>query len=180
MHGNVPLTGNALEKSELIEEEVFSILKAGEIPEVALHESLYHLTQAQDGPGMELEPEDMERLTDAVISCYRRIILRDLNPENRDRRSYRGLARCVVNVRRLLSFAARGGKEITGLDQEIAHALIGFLTRELDDVTNGRRKSSINCPYDELLWLVGALGISPDVFPHGIESLFPPSLSPEA
>ncbi len=175
MRGNVPLTGNAVEKLELLEEEVFLILNAGEIPEVAFHGSLYYLTQALDGPRMELEPEDRERLTDAVVSCYRRIILRDLTPENRDRRAYRGLARCAVNVRRLLSFAAREGKDVSGLNREIAHALIGFLTREWDDVINGRRKSSINCPYEELLWLVGVLGISLDVLPHGIASLFPPS-----
>lgn len=174
MHGNDPLIGKSAKRQELVEEEAFMISRSGEIPEVAFHGSLYHLTEAPDGPHIELDPEDIERLTDAVISCYRRIILRDLTAENRDKRLYRGLARCAVNVRRLLSFAARHGKDVSGLKREFADALVRFLTREWEEVSTGRRTPSINCPYDELLGLSEAIGISHSDFPDGIAPICPP------
>ena len=80
-----------IDKKSLTAEEVFVVLHSGEIPEVTFHESLYYLTEDAEGPGLQTKNDDVFPLKQAVVKRYRVIILRDLDPGNRDKRIYRGL-----------------------------------------------------------------------------------------
>ena len=85
------------DKKTYIAEEAFVVLHSGEIPEVTYHESIYYLTEDVEGPGLQLNIDDVFPLKQAVIKRYRAIILRDIDPGNRDKGLYRGMARCVAN-----------------------------------------------------------------------------------
>jgi hypothetical protein len=148
-----------------IAEEVFMIEHSGEIPEVALHSSLYYLTEDPDGPALKLGDEDMDVLKQAVVRRYRTIIKRDLNPQNRDKRMYRGLARCSVNWQRLVKFCLREKIDFEPYQDETAEALQAFLEQELADVQSGNRSSCINCCSGEVKNLAGLLNLSPADFP---------------
>ena len=161
------------DKKVRIEEETFIVRHAGEIPEVAYHGSLYYLTEDPAGPGIQLEQEETILLRQAVIERYREIILRDLEPENRDKRIYRGLARCLANWQRLLKFCGREKMDFQGIQGEAAIALQEFLNNEIDDVLNGNRSSCINCSAKEIETLVNSLGISVVDLPEGWQELCP-------
>ena len=161
------------DKKALLEEELFIVRHAGEIPEVAYHGSLHYLTEDPAGPGIQLEQEETILLRQAVIERYREIILRDLEPENRDKRIYRGLARCLANWQRLLKFCAREKMDFQGIQGEAATALQEFLNNEIDDVLNGNRSSCINCSAKEIETLVNSLGISVVDLPEGWQELCP-------
>ena len=134
------------EKIAVLEEEALIIRHAGEIPEVAFHGSLYYLSEDPAGPGLRLTAADLEPLQAAVLARYREIMRRDLDPANRDRRLYRGLARCIANWRRLDTFRQRQNlSPDPELRTEIGALLKDFLTREHADVTCGQRRSCINC-----------------------------------
>ena len=162
-----------IDKNSHIEEEAFVIKHSGEIPEVTLHESLYYLTQDPEGPGLSLNGKDILPLKLAVVGRYRTIILRDLEPKNRDERSYRGLARCAANWQRLLKFCRREGLDSAAIRDETAAALQNFLQKELSDVQSGGRSSCLNCPYMEIERLVKDLGLAPDSLPDGWQDLCP-------
>lgn len=159
------------DKDTYIAEEVFVVLHSGEIPEVTLHESLYHLTEDPDGPCLKLHNKDVLPLKRAVIKRYRAIILRDLDPENRDKRIYRGLARCAANWQRLLNFCTRENMDFQEIRIEAAQALKEFLAVEVADVQRGRRCSCINCTYKDIETLVNSLGLSVDDLPAGLQDL---------
>ena len=55
-----------LDKKAYIAEEAFMVLHSGEIPEIALHSSLYYLTEDPDGPGLELNADEILPLKQAV------------------------------------------------------------------------------------------------------------------
>ena len=160
-------------KEAYIAEEVFVVLHSGEIPEVTLHDSLYYLTEDPDGPGLELEAGDMLPLKQAVVKRYREIILRDLDPKNRDKRIYRGLARCAANWQRLLKFCTRENQDLAALRTETAEALLNFLQQELFEVQSKKRFSSINCSEAEVSRLAISLDIVPDDMPLGWQGLCP-------
>jgi hypothetical protein len=169
---NPPLTSTDI--NAMLEEEAFMILHSGEIPEIAYHSAIYYLTEDPDGPGVSLEEigeEGIECLKAAVVARYRLIILRDINPANRDKRIYRGVQRAAVNWRRLKSFAAREAVEIGQIRLEVASALDSFLAQELTDVSSGRRESSINCTDDILFGFIAEVGLSTSNLPHGIGRL---------
>lgn len=156
-----------MDKKKYIEEEAFVVLHSGEIPEVTLHESLYHLTEDPDGPGLILEERDALPLKEAVVQRYRAIILRDLNPANRDKRIYRGLARCVANWQRLYKFCSRENINFAAMRSETAVALQNFLQQEIKDVQAGKRSSCINCSDIEIESLAEHLSLSPADLPDG-------------
>ena len=164
------MTGDAL-KNKDIEEEAFLILHSGEIPEIAYHGSIYYLVQDQDGPCYTLTRQDLAPLREAVIMRYRKIILRDLKPANRDRRIYRGLARSIVNWKRLCAFADREGMDTEKIREEVAEALIHFLRVEERDVSLSRRHPCINCSARDLISFCRVLGISSRDLPEGIEGI---------
>ncbi|MDA8163785.1 MAG: hypothetical protein M0017_01945 [Desulfobacteraceae bacterium] len=155
------------EKEFLLEEEKLLVRNSGEIPEVALHGSLYYLTADPEGPGVELGPGDVAALGEQVIARYLEIIHRDLDPGNRDKSIYRGLARAAVNWQRLARFCRKANRDEGEFRAECAAALRGFLTREAADVRAGHRRSCINCPAETLAELAAALGLVPAELPAG-------------
>jgi hypothetical protein len=161
------------DKEPLIAEEAFVVQHSGEIPEVTYHESLYYLTEDEGGPCLILEPEDIIPLKQAVVKRYRAIILRDIDPENRDKGIYRGLARCSANWQRLEKFCAREELDFHGIQNEAAAALQEFLINEINEVVNGNRSSCINCSAKEIETLVHALGLSMVDLPEGWQELCP-------
>jgi len=160
-----------LDIERYIAEETFIVEHAGEIPEVAYHGSLYYLTEDPEGPGLKIDTDDTVSLKQAVVSRYRTIILRDLDPRNRDKRMYRGLARCAVNWQRLVKFCISEKVTYEEILAETADRLREFLHREAADVRSGTRSSSINCSAREIESLAESLGLSPEDLPEGWQEL---------
>ena len=165
---------NDSDKKTFIGEEVFLIEHSGEIPEVALHGGLYYLTEDPEGPGLVLDDADILPMKQAAAKRYRAIILRDLDPENREKGVYRGLARCAANWRRLAKFCANEGLDIRAVRSEAAKALKEFVANEAAERERGARVSSINCSPEELAALVLSLGLSMDDLPAGWQDMCPP------
>lgn len=163
----------AADREKQIAEEVFLIEHSGEIPEVAFYSSLYFLTEDNDGPGFSLLANEILLLKNAVVRRYRTIIARDLEPGNRDKRSYRGLARCSVNWQRLFRFCVRENIAVETIRTDTAKALKSFLQREAADVLSCKRASSLNCPAQEIENLADALGLGPADLPAGWQELCP-------
>jgi len=139
------------ERTELLAEETLIIRHSGEIPEIAFHGSLYYLRHDPQGPGLDLTTEEIELLRQEVLARYRKIILRDLDPQNRDKSLYRGLKRCICNWERLEKFCRRQSLPVgEALRLEVARALAFFLSQEESEVRAGLRSSSINCDPQEL------------------------------
>lgn len=160
-----------IDKRTLLEEEILIVRHSGEIPEVAMHGSLYYLTEDPEGPGIVLDEEDLGPLKEAVVERYREIILRDLTPENRDKGLYRGLARCVANWQRMNKFCRQEKKDMGYIQAETAAALKEFIHRELADVKSGRRTSCVNCSITDFEYLLAELRLTPDVLPPGWQFL---------
>ena len=168
---NNPISMSSQKKEVLILEEAFVVQHSGEIPEVTLYESLYHLTEDSDGPCFILEANDILPLKQAVINRYRVIILRDLNLGNRDKGLYRGLARCSANWQRFLKFCSREKMDFSEIRNEALDALKEFLDNEVEDVQSGRRSSCINCCQAEIKELALSLGLSVGDLPEGWQEL---------
>ena len=162
-----------LDKETYIEEETFIVLHSGEIPEVTFHSSLYYLTKDPDGPCLELNGDDILPLKQAVVKRYRAIILRDLEPKNRQKRIYRGLARCAANWQRLLKFCSRESIDYSEIRDETAEALQNFLKQEIVEVESRKRSSCINCSCTEIENLAKSLGLAPGDLPEGWQELCP-------
>jgi hypothetical protein len=152
-------------KKNILSEEAFLILHSGEIPEVAYYGSIHYLTEDPEGPLLDIEPRDLISLEEAVVQRYRTIILRDLTPANRDRGIYRGLKRCAANWKRLVSFSDKRSIDIFSIRQEVIKALKDFLSREIIDISSGKRKTCINCSYSVLTEFAYSLGLSRDDLP---------------
>jgi len=161
------------DKKTYIAEEAFVVLHSGEIPEVTYHESIYYLTEDVEGPGLQLNIDDVFSLKQAVIKRYRAIILRDIDPGNRDKGLYRGMVRCVANWQRLLKFCTREKMDVSVIRVETAEALIKFLCNEFNEVQSGSRSSSINCSQAEIEELAISLGVSLDDLPERWRELCP-------
>ena len=172
-HGRHPLTGDGLtiKDKDLIGEEAFMISKAGELPEVAYHYAIHYLTEDIEGPGIHLDPNDLTPLKKSVANCYKRIILRDLDPENRDKRIYRGLERAAINWDRLSGFALKEKIDLNKIKSELSKALMIFLKRESDDVLSAKRTPSINCSFQTLSGFASQLGLSEDQLPSHIKKI---------
>jgi len=160
-------------KQAHIAEEAFIVETSGEIPEVAMHSSIYYLTEDPDGPALQLDSEDILLLKQAVAKRYRAIILRDLDPGNRDKGIYRGLARCAHNWQRLLKFCAREKIAFGAYRVKTAEALQRFLLQEIADTESGIRTSSINCSSEVVENLAGSLGLAVADLPQGWRMLCP-------
>lgn len=156
-------------REQLIEDEYFQILKAGELPEIAYHSAIYHLTQDPEGPKLELTPEEISRFKCAVVECYKEIIFRDITPENRDKRKYRGLQRAYVNITRLTKFCDRENIKIDDIISEISHKALFFLENEIKDCCSGK-PSCINCSYETLKEFAERLNIL-HLIPEDIQKL---------
>jgi len=165
-----------LDKEALLDEECLIIRTSGEIPEVAFYGSIYYLTSDPAGPQLALADDDICSLAEMVVERYRLIILRDLTPENRRQRIYRGVGRAAVNWQRLRKFCAGRSLSTENLKLELAAALLNFLEQEINEVLLQRlAPSSLNCPPATLALLAGDLGLSPDNLPAGWQALCPPA-----
>ncbi len=154
-----------MSKQDFLYDERLIIQFSGEIPEIAYHGSLYFLMEDPEGPGLELERQDILSLEEMVIERYKVIILRDLNPDNRDKGLYRGLKRSAVNWKRLMNFCRKGEWDVEEFRKETAAALKSFLEREAEDVRNGLRTSCINCRSTTLEKFASKVGLAPTDFP---------------
>lgn len=155
----------------LIEDERLIILHSGEIPEVAYHGSLHHLTEDPNGPLLKKEDIDLTPLKEAVIMRYQTIIFRDLDHKNREKRIYRGLARAIVNYDRLNKFAKLEGMATQHIQNEIKKKTLEFLQQEINEVMKGNRTTCINCSLDELQQFLQEMQIEDKKLLYGIASI---------
>lgn len=161
-----------IEIADYISNEWFVVRHSGELPEVALHSSLHFLTEADEGPKIFLAAEQLRELQEAALERYKEIILRDLQPENRDTTIYRGVKRSIINYRRYRQFCRRQGLEaVTGFMEEVAAALLLFLLAEAEDAGNTTRQPTLNCSFHELHDFAVELGLEPEALPAGLSNL---------
>lgn len=162
------------DKESYLCDEVLILRDSGEIPEIAYHAALYYLSEDQEGPHLTLDARDRARLREPVLERFRGIILRDLDPGNRQKRIYRGVARSKANWQRFKDFCRRQGIEeaVAPMRRETGEALRAFLVRELADVESGNC-SSLNCCLGDLEEFVMELGLVAAELPVGWQRLCP-------
>jgi hypothetical protein len=154
----------------ILDDELLIIRHSGEIPEVALQGSIFFLTGDPQGPGLTLGSEELQQMKGKVVERYLEMIARDLEPENRDKGIYRGLARCIVNWQRMASFCYRENFDLDPLRADTSNSLILFIKNEKKDVGEGK-SSSINCCQTTLNGFANELGIVPRELPTGWQEL---------
>ena len=154
-----------------LDNEWFVVRHSGEIPEIALYAARHYLTEAEDGPRLNLAREHWERLLDAARGRYRDIVLRDLQPANRDTTIYRGVARSIINYRRFESFCRRHDLDMEDFCREVAAELLIFLVTEAAEVARGDRKPCINCTFPQLNEFACSIGLVEDTLPMSIRRL---------
>ena len=159
------------DRNELFEDELLIVRHSGEIPEVALHGSIYFLTEDPVGPEIKLEGKERRELKQMVVERYREIIHRDLNPDNRDKILYRGIARCIDNWQRLDKFCKREKFDHDHMREETREALIDFLSNEVFEVAEKCRCSTVNCTFDELECFVEVIALDCGKLPNGWKNL---------
>ncbi len=147
------------ERWDILEEEVIILQNSGEIPEIALHSTLYYLTQDEQGPQIVLQEEEVEVLQNAADQRYRQIVLRDLDPDNRDLTIYRGVIRSIVNWQRYQDFCRRTGRNSRKFKKDVGKKACDFICREYFDLVQGQRNSSVNCGTTELVEFLNNLDI---------------------
>jgi len=113
----------------------------------------------------------MANLHQAAIVRYEEIILRDLDPANRDLSLFRGIRRANHNWYRYARFCERIHSGVDRLRVQAGQLLIRYLVLEHSEVRAGIRKPSINCTVDALLTFVIALGLETASLPPGWEAL---------
>ena len=163
------------DRNSILEDEVIIVRNSGELPEIALYSSLYYLTEDPQGPGLKLRDDERQVLYDAAFTRAGEIIMRDLDPDNRDLSIYRGVARSIANWQRLHDFGKRMNYNVSGFKATVSRALIDFLCREHDDVAAGLRCSSVNCSSAELLLFCRELGLDSASLPLDWQRLCPGS-----
>lgn len=160
-------------RAQILEDELLIVRHSGEIPEIALNATIYYLQEDPEGPGLTLTDLELRSLQDAALKRCREIVLRDLDPENRDLPLYRGIRRTIYNWHRLQAFLGRIGRRQYDFRAVVRKALLAFLSREAADVATGRRSSCINCSAGELAGFARELGCDPGDFPPGWQQLCP-------
>lgn len=161
------------DRKALLEEELIIVRNSGEIPEIALHASLYFLTEDEEGPRLRLREDELQLLHQAALMRAREIVLRDLDPRNRDLRIYRGVARSLVNWQRLQQFCGRINRNCPGFRETVAQAFLAFLDNEVREVRAGKRVSSVNCSASDLEAYCRELSLELSSLPAGWASLCP-------
>lgn len=161
----------AADREVILADEVLIVRHSGEIPEIALHGSLYYLTEDEDGPQLRLRDHELQSLYDAALTRAREIVLRDLDPASRDLRLYRGVARTIVNWWRLQNLCRRIQRDCPGFRETVTCALLDFFHQEIKDVGAGARFSSVNCSAADLHAFLRDLHVPPTALPTGWQSL---------
>ena len=144
----------------LVEDEWYAVRYSGEIPEVAYHGALFHLTEEHNGPQIELSKDQQDRLLEAVALRYLDITLRDLLPENKDTGGYRGLKRSFINWQRFLLFCERYFIDGEVYRKMIAAALTDLLQHENRLMERGEPGGEFNCSLAELLSFMELVGLN--------------------
>ena len=162
---------NQQERQQILEDELLIVRHSGEIPEIAYHATIHYLTEDPEGPGLTLTDAEVMSLQDGALARAREIVLRDLDPANRDLTIYRGIKRTIYNWQRWQDFLARLGRNDAEFRQEVRGALVAFLAQEKKDVQSGARASSINCTVEELAVIARELGCRDGELPAGWQEL---------
>lgn len=149
----------------LIEDEWYTVRYSGEIPEVAYHGALFHLTEEQDGPRIELQNDHKELLLEAVTQRYLDITLRDLLPENKNTGAYRGIKRSFVNWQRFVLFCKRHDIEGTRHRETIGAAFVECVQHEVGLAEKEKSPAEFNCSFSELHRFAELLGLQPTAIP---------------
>ncbi|MEW5912327.1 MAG: hypothetical protein AB1814_07215 [Thermodesulfobacteriota bacterium] len=124
---------------------------AGEMPEVALAESLHHL-------GQELTEAELDCLRAAAVRAYLKIIERDLEPDNLGQSHFRGLGRAADNLARLAGFLrCLGWPPPAQRWQALVPRLQGYLAAEQVALEAGRPHASASP--DQVRAVAAALGL---------------------
>ncbi len=160
-------------EKELIENEWYMVRHSGEIPEVAFHSALYYLSRDKQGPCLQLENVIVEELKLAARDRFLDIIKRDLDPDNREKTVYRGLARGIVNWSRFKHFCERQQLSWRAFIFETSCMLRSFLEREVAECRGGK-KSCINCSHEDLITFAKELGITPEKLPQDVNEYCDP------
>lgn len=161
------------DRKALLEEELIIVRNSGEIPEIALHSSLFFLTEDEEGPQLRLREDELQALYQAALARAREIVLRDLDPRNRDLRIYRGVARSLVNWQRLQKFCCRINRQCPGFREMVVRELLAFLGNELREVRAGKRTSSVNCSAGDLEAFCRELSLEVSLLPADWAALCP-------
>lgn len=159
------------DREYILEEEWLLVRHSGEIPEVALHGTLYYLEEDAEGPKFILSHEEVQHLQQAASARYQEIILRDLDPGNRDLPLFRGIRRANHNWYRFARFCAKESLELESFRIRVGHALTGYLEIELAEVGAGARRPSVNCTAEALRTFAQALDVDAASLPQGWEGL---------
>ena len=126
-------------RSEVIDEADIILLQGGEMPEVAMYESLEQLKRE----GRILVEEELDALRQAVFGRYRDIIFRDLRLENLTESIFRGPKRAWINLGRLISFSEKYGLDYKDLLAEVGGMLVHYLKVEDEAAASGRTYNTL-------------------------------------
>lgn len=160
-----------IDSDSLVEDEWYGVRYSGEIPEVAYHSAVYHLTCDDDGPRLELSARQHRYLVDAVKQRYTDIVLRDLLPANRHTSGYRGLRRSLINWKRFSLFCKQYQLDKEPLKRVVRETLSEFLEYELKENRCDMHRGRLNCTWTELLEYAELLGMGIDHLPAGSQNL---------
>lgn len=145
-----------------LEDEAWLIETSGEMPEVALHESLHHLG--------EVSPAELACLRGAVVRAYLRLLARDLDHANLGQPHFRGLERAWQNWLRLGGFLERmGWNWPEGLILQVRQALAGHLDAESAALAAGRNHATASL--ETVTGLAQALGLDLTPWREALEDL---------
>ena len=156
-----------VDREAILEEEIIILRHSGEIPEIALHSTLYYLEEDVEGPQLTLREEELHLLYDAALARAQEIVLRDLDPANRDQSIYRGPARSIVNWHRLQSFCQRINRTCPGFNETVSQALVIFLQKECEAMDTSDRSTLVNCSVEKIREFCKELCINTDCLPDG-------------
>ena len=165
------MTTTKIDRDALVEDEWYTVRYSGEIPEVAYHSSIYHLTSDDDGPQLELTVQQHNFLIDAVKQRYIDIILRDLLPTNKYTGGYRGVRRSLINWRRFILFCEQYQLDAQPMKLVVGETLSEFLEHELKYNNREDNNNRLNCTWLELLEYVHLLGLETSELPDGSRDL---------
>lgn len=160
-----------IDSDALVEDEWYAVRYSGEIPEVAFHAAIYHLTCDDQGPKLVLSVQQHHYLVDAVRQRYIDVILRDLLPANKHTGGYRGIKRSLINWKRFVLFCEQYDLEEKPVKPVIGETLSEFLKNELKEYKRNEKDGRLNCTWQELLEYVDLLGLEITHLPAGSRDL---------
>lgn len=158
-------------RQELLDDEWLIVRNSGEIPEIALHSALHFLTEDNDGPHLQLTPDEIDTLRQAAAERYEEIILRDLRYANHSLSIYRGLQRVIFNWQRFTAFCERQDTRCHSLQKLAAEAflqLIREVTEHTENIADPELSRIFNCNAEDLVSFSLKIGLTPEQLPTSI------------